>query len=115
MQKSTNAYIKTVSKKSEIEGKEKILPIAHMGGTMVSHGEDFDTDSELGQCLSRKTAAHRQEASLIMQRSPRKNPRTSSQNTGKLCSCCDIELARVAGKVSGANEGVSGRSEEAGI
>lgn len=48
-----------MSKKSEIEGKEKILPIAHMGGTMVSHGEDFDTDSELGQCLNSKPGLYR--------------------------------------------------------
>ncbi|KEF61435.1 uncharacterized protein A1O9_03001 [Exophiala aquamarina CBS 119918] len=52
MQRSTNSYVKAVSKRSEIEGKEKILPIAYMGGTMISHGEDFDIDSELGQCLT---------------------------------------------------------------
>jgi hypothetical protein len=96
MQKSTNAYIKTVSKRSEIEGKEKILPIAHMGGTMVSHGEDFDTDSELGQCLNRKTAAHWQKTSLTMHHSLRKNPRTPRQNARKLYCCRDFELARVA-------------------
>lgn len=54
MQKSTSAYIKGMSKRSEIEGKEKILPIANMGGTMISHGEDFEPDSELGQCLNSK-------------------------------------------------------------
>jgi hypothetical protein len=52
MQKSTNAYIKAVSKRSEVEGKEKTLPIAYMGGTMVSHAEDFEPDSEYGQCLN---------------------------------------------------------------
>jgi hypothetical protein len=52
MQKSTNAYIKAVSKRSEVEGKEKTLPIAYMGGTMISHGEDFEPDSEYGQCLN---------------------------------------------------------------
>jgi hypothetical protein len=52
MQKSTTAYIKAISKRSEIEGKEKVLPIGHMGGTMISHGEDFEAESELGQCLS---------------------------------------------------------------
>ena len=52
MQKSMNAYVKTVSKRSELEAKEKILPIAHMGGTMISHGSDFEPDSEYGQCLS---------------------------------------------------------------
>ncbi|RMD41474.1 hypothetical protein DV735_g3640, partial [Chaetothyriales sp. CBS 134920] len=51
MQKSVNGYIKAISRRSEIEGKEKILPIGHMGSTMVSHGDDFDPDSEFGQCL----------------------------------------------------------------
>jgi hypothetical protein len=54
MQKSTNAYIKGISKRCEIEGKEKILPVAHMGATMISHGEDFEQDSEMGQCLNCK-------------------------------------------------------------
>ena len=54
MQKSTNAYVKAISKRSELEPKEKILPIAHMGGTMITHGSDFESDSEFGQCLSRK-------------------------------------------------------------
>ena len=52
MQRSMNAYIKAVSKRSEVEGKEKTLPIAYMGGTMISHGEDFEPDSEFGQCLN---------------------------------------------------------------
>ena len=54
MQKSTTAYIKAISKRSEVEGKEKVLPIGHMGATMISHGEDFEVDSELGQCLNGK-------------------------------------------------------------
>jgi hypothetical protein len=59
MQRSTNAYIKGISKRSEIEDKEKILPIAHMGGTMISHGEDFEPDSEMGQCLNSMHASRR--------------------------------------------------------
>jgi hypothetical protein len=55
MQKSMNAYVKTISKRSELEAKEKILPIAHMGGTMITHGSDFEPDSEYGQCLNRET------------------------------------------------------------
>jgi hypothetical protein len=47
-----NAYIKAISKRSEVEGKEKTLPIAYMGGTMISHGEEFEADSEYGQCLN---------------------------------------------------------------
>lgn len=52
MQKSMNAYVKTISKRSELEAKEKILPVAHMGGTMITHGSDFEPDSEFGQCLN---------------------------------------------------------------
>ena len=51
LQKSMNAYIKTLSKRNEGEDKEKMLPIAYLGSTMVSHGEDFENDSEFGQCL----------------------------------------------------------------
>lgn len=47
-----NAYVKAISKRSEMEGKEKTLPIAFLGGTMISHGEDFEPDSEFGQCLT---------------------------------------------------------------
>jgi len=54
MQKAMNLYIKAVAKRTEIEGKEKTLPVAYMGGIMISHGEDFESDSEFGQCLSSK-------------------------------------------------------------
>lgn len=54
MQESTNIYIKAVSKRTELEKKEKTLPIAYMGASMVTHGEDFEHDSEFGQCLTCK-------------------------------------------------------------
>ncbi|KAJ5176936.1 uncharacterized protein N7482_002813 [Penicillium canariense] len=50
--KSMTAYVKAISKRSEGDDKEKTLPIAHLGGSMVSHGEDFDANSEYGQCLT---------------------------------------------------------------
>lgn len=46
-----NTYIKAISKRNEGDDKEKTLPIGHMGMTMVAHGEDFENDSEFGQCL----------------------------------------------------------------
>lgn len=54
MQKSMKAYVQAISKRTEAQGKEKNqnLPIAYLGSTMVAHGEDFDGDSEFGQCLS---------------------------------------------------------------
>jgi hypothetical protein len=51
LQKSMTTYVKTLSKRSEAEDKEKILPIANLGSIMVTHGEDFEQDSEFGQCL----------------------------------------------------------------
>ena len=52
LQNSMSVYMKAVSKRSEVEGKEKSLPVAYLGGTMVSHGDDFEPDSEFGQCLT---------------------------------------------------------------
>jgi hypothetical protein len=52
LQKSMNIYMKAISKRAEIEDKEKTLPVAHLGGTMISHGEDFELDSEFGQCMT---------------------------------------------------------------
>lgn len=49
--KSMTAYVKAISKRTEGDDKEKTLPVAHLGGSMVSHGEDFDGNSEYGQCL----------------------------------------------------------------
>lgn len=51
LQKSMTAYVKTLSKRSEGNDKDKNLPVAHLGATMISHGEDFEQDSEFGQCL----------------------------------------------------------------
>lgn len=51
LQKSMVTYVKAMSKRNEGEDKEKNLPVAYLGGTMVNHGEDFETDSEFGQCL----------------------------------------------------------------
>ncbi|KAK8036115.1 hypothetical protein PG993_008729 [Apiospora rasikravindrae] len=52
LQKSMNIYSKSISKRCEsAEDKEKGLPISYMGRTMMSHGEDFEPDSEFGNCL----------------------------------------------------------------
>ncbi|KAB8232102.1 hypothetical protein BDV23DRAFT_15405 [Aspergillus alliaceus] len=52
LHKSMIAYVKSVSKRSEGDDKEKTLPIGHLGTSMVSHGEDFDAHSEYGRCLT---------------------------------------------------------------
>ncbi|KAL3419529.1 bar domain-containing protein [Phlyctema vagabunda] len=51
LQKSMTIYIKSLSKRNEIEDKEKILPVGYLGQTMIHHGEDFEPDSEFGNCL----------------------------------------------------------------
>src|SRR4051812_7172834 len=51
LQQSTSAYIKSLSKRDQGDGKEKQLPVGYLGSTLVSHGDDFEPDSEFGQCL----------------------------------------------------------------
>ncbi|KAI0117957.1 BAR domain-containing protein [Nemania sp. FL0031] len=52
LQKSMNAYIKSLSRRGEtFEDKEKGLPVSYLGRTMIAHGEDFEPDSEFGNCL----------------------------------------------------------------
>lgn len=48
------AYVKSASKRSEGDDKEKTLPIAQLGGTMITHGEDYDASSEYGRSLTSK-------------------------------------------------------------
>lgn len=56
--KATTGYIKSISKRSEGDDKERTLPIARLGSAMVSHGEDFDKDSQFGQTLTSCGRAH---------------------------------------------------------
>jgi hypothetical protein len=51
LHKSMTSYVKSLSKRSEGEDKEKTLSIGYMGQTMIHHGEDFEPDSEFGNCL----------------------------------------------------------------
>jgi hypothetical protein len=60
LQKSMTTYVKSLSKTKEAEDKEKTLPIAYLGSCMASHGDDFEPDSEFGQCLSSTHLHHRQ-------------------------------------------------------
>ncbi|PGH08632.1 hypothetical protein GX51_01152 [Blastomyces parvus] len=52
LQRSMTAYVKALSKRNEGDDKEKTLPVGYMGTTMVNHGEDFESTSEFGQCLT---------------------------------------------------------------
>ncbi|KAH8652082.1 hypothetical protein BX600DRAFT_386758 [Xylariales sp. PMI_506] len=52
LHKSMNIYTKSLSRRCEAyDDKDKNLPISFLGRTMISHGEDFDQDSEFGNCL----------------------------------------------------------------
>ena len=45
-------YVKWLGRRSEAaEDREKSLPASFLGRTMVSHGEEFQPDSEFGNCL----------------------------------------------------------------
>jgi hypothetical protein len=52
MQKAMATYVKSLSKREEGGDKEKQLPGGHLGSSMVTHGEDFEPESEFGNCLS---------------------------------------------------------------
>lgn len=52
LQKSTNGYVKWINRRGEAgEDKEKAVPIGFVGRMMVQHGEDFEPNSEYGNCL----------------------------------------------------------------
>ncbi|KAF2755887.1 BAR-domain-containing protein [Pseudovirgaria hyperparasitica] len=51
MHKSVNAYVKYLNKRSELDDKEKAMPVGAFGSIMVSHSDDFEPDSEFGNCL----------------------------------------------------------------
>jgi len=51
LHKSMTGYVKSLSKRNEVEDKEKIMPVGYLGQVMVNHGEDFEPDSEFGNCL----------------------------------------------------------------
>lgn len=65
LQKSMNAYVKWLGRRGEtFEDKEKGLPVSYLGRTMVSHGEDFDPDSEFGNSLIAMGRANERIASI---------------------------------------------------
>lgn len=52
LQLSMNSYVKWLGQRDGFgEQREKGVPAAVLGRTMVHHGEDFDSDSEFGNCL----------------------------------------------------------------
>jgi hypothetical protein len=51
LHKSMTTYVKSLSRREEVEDREKVLPVGYLGQTMIHHGEDFEPDSEFGNCL----------------------------------------------------------------
>jgi hypothetical protein len=45
-------YVKSMSKRKEGDDKEKMLPMDVLAQTMISHGEEFESDSLFGTCLT---------------------------------------------------------------
>jgi hypothetical protein len=48
---SMATYIKTMSMRKEADDKEKMLPVDVLAHAMISHGEEFESDSLFGTCL----------------------------------------------------------------
>jgi len=44
-------YVKSLSARSEGDDGEKALPVSLLGSAMINHGEEFENDSEFGNCL----------------------------------------------------------------
>lgn len=53
LQRSMATYVKSISKREDVETGTKQLPMGYLGTSMISHGDDFREDSEYGQCLIR--------------------------------------------------------------
>lgn len=52
LQRSMSLYVKWLGRRGEsLDDKEKSLPVSYLGRTMISHGEEFQSDSEFGNCL----------------------------------------------------------------
>ncbi len=51
LHKASTNYLKSLSKSTIDSDREKALPIGKLGLVMANHGDDFDPDSEFGNCL----------------------------------------------------------------
>jgi hypothetical protein len=102
-----SAYVKTLSKREEVEDKEKVMPVAYMGTTMVNHGEDFENDSEFGRCLICKKMYW----SICADANGRSNgshARTNFAHPRVLRKSGQFHVAGIFGSITRADEGVPG-------
>ena len=111
MQQAMAVYVKSLSKRAEGADKEKQLPGGHLGSSMVTHGEDFEPDSEFGICLSCTFAGQLQPCNpymVLTTASPRPRKRASSKSAGDICSKRYFIMARGPRALPRPDEGVPG-------
>ncbi|KAL0637021.1 hypothetical protein Q9L58_004003 [Maublancomyces gigas] len=58
LHKSMIVYVQSVSAKKEGDAKEKMLPIDGLAQAMITHGEEFESDSLFGSCLTKMGQAN---------------------------------------------------------
>lgn len=63
LQSTMNAYVKWLTQRDNLSG-EKGVPTAVVARTMIAHGEDFDRDSQFGNCLIEMGRANEQVANI---------------------------------------------------
>ena len=100
-------YVKSISRK-EAEDREKMLPVGFLGSTMISHGQDFQPDSEFGNCLisGYNGTFQLDSGSQSYRHGARK--RITCPQTRKLRCQRNLVLVGIPRTIAGANEGVPG-------
>lgn len=63
LQTTMNSYVKWLTHRDNLVG-EKGVPSSVLGRTMIAHGEDFDRDSQFGNCLIEMGRANDQVAQI---------------------------------------------------
>ena len=92
-QKAMNSYVKALSKRSEGEDRDKQLAVGAMGQAMSRHGEEFESDSEFGQCLIGLSSAPLWGRALLTSSSHGSNKRTCGTRSGFLRRASNFNMA----------------------
>lgn len=109
LHRSTAAYVKSISRKNEANDRDKSSPIGHLGTTMINHGEDFEQDSEYGNCLISKLMNSFSSISLLTLERFWSCKWANRQNSGELCCSSNVNLAWHTWEVPCPDEGIPGR------
>lgn len=111
MQKSMTIYVKSLSKRTDLEEREKALPIAFLGQTMTNHGEEFEPDSEFGNCLISKFTSQKLCQSIgheLTSVSLWKKPGENCEDARDLYRGCYSRMVGILGAILGHDEGIPG-------